>query len=115
MPSSNGILGMPSIASEGIHEMEVTEDSIRIETAYAKPFLRVFTAHPRGHDPLIGPLARARVPVRRNRGAVPVRCGRPAGFHDAREAVRRLPEPQELPLAPTPGERGPRRKRLREL
>jgi hypothetical protein len=29
MPISNGSFGMPSIASEGIHEMEVTDDSMR--------------------------------------------------------------------------------------
>src|SRR5438477_12165842 len=30
MPSSKGTLGMPSIASEGIQEMAVTEDSMRM-------------------------------------------------------------------------------------
>jgi hypothetical protein len=30
MPHSNGSLGMPSIASEGIHVMDVTDDSMRM-------------------------------------------------------------------------------------
>jgi hypothetical protein len=30
MPISNGIFGMPEIASDGIHVMDVTDDSTRM-------------------------------------------------------------------------------------
>src|SRR6266511_4291685 len=33
MPISKGSFGIPSIASDGIHEMEVTEDSMRMPQA----------------------------------------------------------------------------------
>src|SRR5215211_9562427 len=38
MPHSNGSLGMPSIASEGIHVMDVTDDSMRMALPrFARP------------------------------------------------------------------------------
>src|SRR5258708_6964195 len=41
MPSSNGSLGSPSIASEGIQDTDVTEDSIRMSCPFMKSVVTV--------------------------------------------------------------------------
>src|ERR687898_944819 len=37
MPSENGSFGIPSIASDGIHVTDVTDDSIRTAASFVRP------------------------------------------------------------------------------